>query len=357
MMFNLNSKVRNNLAVYDTLSEADGNTQLIQPYAQWQWKPTSSITINAGVHGAYLTLNNAWSVEPRLGSRFSIAPNHAINVGYGLHSRMQPMQLLFNKKQQADGTYKAVNKDLGFTKSHHAVLGHDWSLPSNWRVKTEVYYQYIFDAPVSKLNRDISFINFPAPPNGFDDALEVYENTGDGQNYGLELTIEKFMTKGFYLLATTSLYRSQYRGKNGAWQSTAWDAGYVMNLLAGKEFELNKNKENRKQQLFFTTDLKGTYAGGQPAAPIDLNASKATGEAVYDLTDGYSRQLNDYLRIDANVGFKMLGKKVTQEWFIITQNITNQENPFFEQYDPQSQKVRVVNQLGLFVVPTYRITF
>lgn len=357
MMFDLNSKVRTNLAVYDTLSEAEGNTQLMQPYAQWQWKPTSSITINAGVHGAYLTLNDAWSVEPRLGSRFSIAPNHAINVGYGLHSRMQPMQLLFNKKQQADGTYKAVNKDLGFTKSHHAVLGHDWSLPSNWRVKTEVYYQYIFDAPVSKLNRDISFINFPAPPNGFDDALEVYENTGDGQNYGLELTIEKFMTKGFYMLATTSLYRSQYRGKNGVWQSTAWDAGYVVNLLAGKEFELNKNKENRKQQLFFTTDLKGTYAGDQPAAPIDLNASKASGEAVYDLTDGYSRQLNDYLRIDANVGFKMLGKKVTQEWFIITQNITNQENPFFEQYDPQTQQVRVVNQLGLFVVPTYRITF
>ena len=357
MMFDLKSRVLSAADSYDTLSRSDGNTQLIQPYVQWQWKPSSKVTLNSGVHAAYLTLNDSWSVEPRIGARYSMTKRQSINFGYGLHSKMQPMQLLFNEKQQADGSFSAVNKDLGFTKSHHIVLGHDWALPSNWRIKSEVYYQYLFDAPVSKLNRDISFINFPAQPNGFTDALENYENAGDGQNFGVELTVEKFMTKGFYLLATTSIYRSQYRGKNGVWQSSAWDAGYVVNALAGKEFQLNAKKENRKQQLYFTSDIKGTYAGGQPLAPIDIEASKLAGEAVYSLVHGYSKQLKDYMRLDVNIGFKMMGRRVTQEWFVITQNITNRENPFFQRYDAQTQSLQTVNQLGLFVVPTYRITF
>ncbi|GAB5538676.1 MAG: carboxypeptidase-like regulatory domain-containing protein [Salibacteraceae bacterium] len=357
MMFDLNSRVLTAPDAYDTLSQADGSTQLLQPYAQWQWKPTSKLVLNTGVHAAYLTLNNSWSIEPRFGAQYNINPHHALTAGYGLHSRVQPMQLLFNEKQLANGEYAAVNDDLGFTKSHHAVVGHNWSLPANWRVKTEVYYQWLFDVPVSKINRDISFINFPAPPNGFDDVFEDYENAGEGQNYGVELTIEKFMTNGFYFLATTSIYRSQYLGEGNQWQSSAWDAGFVVNSLAGKEFELNKNKAGRKRQLFFTSDLKATYAGGQPTVPIDLEASNMEGEAVYDLSNGYSKQLKDYFRIDANIGLKMLGKRVTQEWFVITQNISNQQNPFFQRYDPLSQRIQTVNQLGLFIVPTYRITF
>ncbi|MDP4686176.1 MAG: hypothetical protein NWS53_04725, partial [Salibacteraceae bacterium] len=178
-----------------------------------------------------------------------------------------------------------------------------------------------------------------------------------GRNYGLEVTIEKFMTKGFYLLATTSVYKSQYEGVGNSWKSSAWDAGYVVNGLAGKEFALNKNKVDKKVDLRLVFDVKGTYAGGQPAAPIDLDASKLAGEAVYDMTNGYSDKLKDYMRLDANVGFKMLTKKFTQEFTIIAQNVTNRQNPFFERYDAVSQKVQVVNQLGLFVVPTYRITF
>jgi len=357
LMFDLRSQVLVASDDYDTLSRADGSTQLIQPYAQWQWRPTPRVTVNTGVHAAYLTLNDSWSVEPRFGMRYALNEKQSISAGYGLHSRMQSMQLLFNEKQQADGSFDDVNKNLGFTKSHHLVLGHDWSLPANWRIKSEVYYQYVFDAPVSKVDGDVSYINYPSQPNGFSDDIEHYKNAGEGQNYGLEITLEKFMSKGFYMLATASIYQSEYRGDDGKWQSTAWNGGYVFNALAGKEFELNKNKESRKQHLFLVADAKAVYAGGQPVAPIDLEASKLAGEAVYDLTNGYSKNLKEYFRLDANVGFKMLGKKVTQEWLVVTQNITNQQNPFFQRYDPLTNQIQTVNQLGLFVVPTYRITF
>lgn len=357
MMFDFYSKVRVSETEYDTTSNANGATQLLQSYAQWQWKPSNRWVVNTGIHGAYLALNNSWSVEPRVGARFNLAPNQNLNFGYGLHSKMQPMGLLFNKKRDPEGALSEVNRNLGFTKSHHFVLGYDWSLPANWRLKSEVYYQHVFDAPVSKIDPNVSNINFPSIPNDFSDDIEHFKNAGKGRNYGLEVTIEKFMTKGFYLLATTSIYKSQYEGAGNSWKSSAWDAGYVVNGLAGKEFALNKNKVDKKVDLRLVFDVKGTYAGGQPAAPIDLDASKLAGEAFYDLTNGYSDKLKDYMRLDANVGFKMLTKKFTQEFTVIAQNVTNRQNPFFERYDAVSQKVQVVNQLGLFIVPTYRITF
>jgi len=37
---------------------------------------------------------------------------------------------------------------LDFTKSQHLVLGYDWSFHENWRLKTEIYYQSLYDAPI-----------------------------------------------------------------------------------------------------------------------------------------------------------------------------------------------------------------
>lgn len=189
------------------------------------------------------------------------------------------------------------------------------------------------------------------------DRLEQYVNEGEGENYGVEFTLEHFLSKGWYTLATVSLYESRYLASDGIWRSSAWDGNYVLNWLGGKEWELLGQKPGKKSRLYLTSDVKMTFAGGQPVVPIDLEASRKAGEAVYLFDEGYSERLPDYFRLDVNLGVKMLGKRATQEWFIITQNITNRVNPFFREYDVLSGEIRTINQLGLFVVPTYRITF
>lgn len=37
---------------------------------------------------------------------------------------------------------------MGFIRSFHSVLGYDKALTENFRLKAEVYYQYLFDVPV-----------------------------------------------------------------------------------------------------------------------------------------------------------------------------------------------------------------
>ena len=56
---NLNDSVYDrDLDGFRDLRDFKGNTFLFQPYAQYQFRPTENITLNAGVHLQTLTLNN-----------------------------------------------------------------------------------------------------------------------------------------------------------------------------------------------------------------------------------------------------------------------------------------------------------
>jgi len=65
-------------------------------------------------------------------------------------------------------------------------------------------------------------------------------NEGTGENYGLEFTLERFFSKGYYVLGTASLFQSTYKGSDGIERSTAFNGQYVLNLLGGKEFRLKR---------------------------------------------------------------------------------------------------------------------
>ena len=52
---------------YQTMTDFDGVTALLQPYAQWQWRWNDSWTMNTGVHAQVLTLNGSCAIEPRWG--------------------------------------------------------------------------------------------------------------------------------------------------------------------------------------------------------------------------------------------------------------------------------------------------
>jgi hypothetical protein len=145
---------------YIHILNTDGRSNLIQPYIQYQWRPSERLTLNAGLHGMHLTLNNTTSVEPRVGMTYEIDEIQRVSVGYGLHSQSQLPQVLFDETYLDDGSYAQTNIDLDFTKSHHFVVGYDRNFGRGIRLKTEAYYQYIYNAPVSESNFWYSTLNY-----------------------------------------------------------------------------------------------------------------------------------------------------------------------------------------------------
>jgi CarboxypepD_reg-like domain/TonB-dependent Receptor Plug Domain len=276
-------------------------TNLAQAYAHIKYSFNDKLTLNAGLHSQLFFLNNSVSFEPRLGLKYDINGKSSLSFGYGLHSQMQPINVYFLQTQNADGTYSYNNKDLDFTKSHHFVLGYDLQPFHDWRLKTEVYYQSLYNVPVNTFSSSYSMLNTGA---SFKTDLEDnLINSGTGTNYGAELTIEKFFSDGYYGLFTSSVYSSKYKGSDGIERSTAFNGKYVFNILGGKEWKVGSEKQNK-----LSTDLKYTYAGGRAYTPIDLTASNSTGREQLS-TDAYSAFYPNYFRLDIKASYTLNSAK------------------------------------------------
>lgn len=326
-------------------------TNLSQGFAHLKYSFNNRWSINAGLHAQYFFLNASKAVEPRLGIKYDLNEKSSFNFGYGLHAQMQPINVYFLQSQNADGTISYNNENLDFTKSHHFVFGYDINPVKDWRLKAELYYQYLYDVPINTFSSSYSMLNTGA---SFKTELEDrLTNAGTGQNYGVELTIEKFFSKGYYGLFTSSLYSSKYTGSDGIERNTAFNGKYVYNILAGKEWSVGNDKRNR-----ISVDFKLTNAGGRAYTPIDLTASQASGREVLN-SDAYSGFYDNYLRMDVKVNYTFNSKKrkLSQTLSLDIQNVTNNDNVFSQKYDNQNQTIRTTYQLGLFPNVVYKLQF
>jgi hypothetical protein len=326
---------------------------LIQSYAQAKYRFNEKITLNAGVHTQTLTLNNKSSIEPRVGIKYQLGEKSTLSIGYGLHSQMQPTDVYFYRTLKTDGTYDQSNKDLDFTKSQHFVLGYDILPIKDWRVKTEVYYQMLTNVPVTIAPSSFSMLNTGASFNP--NAQGYLKNDGTGTNYGAELTVEKFFSKGYYALLTGTIYESKYKGSDGVENNTAFNGKYVYNVLAGKEFKIGKAKNNT-----INIGIKVTQAGGRYYTPVDLSASQVVGEQVLQGDAvAFSQRNPDFFRFDIKLGYTQNSRKIklSQSWSFDIQNVTNNKNVFAERYNPITSKVNTAYQIGFFPNFVYKIQF
>ncbi len=339
--------------VWQQIWDFNDFTTLIQGYAHAKYSFNDKLTLNTGVHAQYLTLNNSVSVEPRAGLKYQVNNKNTISVGYGMHSQMQPTDVYFYRTLQADGTYSQSNKDLDFTKSHHFVLGYDVLPVKDWRIKTEVYYQMLYNVPVSITPGSFSMLNAGASFNPNEQGY--LKNSGTGTNYGAELTVEKFFSKGYYGLITGTVYESKYKGSDKVERNTAFNGKFVYNVLVGKEFKVGKEKRNS-----FTIDVKMTQAGGRYYTPVDLAASQVVRQQILKGDDyAFTARNPDFFRLDVKTGFTMNSKKskVSQSIFFDVQNVTNNKNVFAQRYNPLTNSINTAYQIGLFPNFVYKVQF
>lgn len=330
-----------------------GNSFLIQPYVQWKYRPTDLVTINTGVHGQYFTLNGSIAIEPRVSLRWTMTDKQSIQVAAGMHSQMLPAYVYYTHVP-GDSLHRLHNKDVGFMKSIHNVVGYDLVIGENMRIKVEAYYQYLYDVPVEKKSSSFSVLN---QGSGFSRFFpDTLVNEGTGRNFGFEFTLEKFFSKQFFFMFTASVFDAKYTGSDGIERNTDFNTGYAMNLLGAREFKLGE-----KQTLQIGTKL--TMAGKRWYTPIDTAASRLENEEF--LVDSLRNTLqfsSAYFRLDFRVVWKYNAKKVTHEIGLDLLNVTNQKNILGLTYspsykDPAAYPVVEQYQLGFLPLFYYQIDF
>lgn len=322
----------------------DGNSGLWQFYSQSKFVLGSNITANSGVHASYFDLNNNYSIEPRFGIRWDFIPNHAISFAAGKHSQLEDLKIYL-----AEQNGQQPNKNLDYSSAWHFVLGYDWKLSDYLRLKVEPYYQQLSDVPVIK-DSTYSMVNFHQQWF-FNDALV---NEGTGTNIGVDFTVERFLNNGYYWLSTASVFDSKYVGGDGIERNSAYDRGYVANLLFGKEFYFN-NKPNKQRILSLNGKL--TFLGGERLNPVLENESIQKKEIVFDHTNAFSMQSDPSLIANITINYRKNKPNYSSVWSLQIINLFGAPSTHYDYYNYKTNDLDVYEEN--FIVPnlSYKIEF
>jgi hypothetical protein len=329
--------------------DVEGETTLYQFFSSWRHRFNNKFSLNAGLHGQYYDLNSQLKIEPRVSLQYVFNENNSVSAGYGLHSQAQNITTSYVQTKTPSGEIVLTNKRLEFSVSNHFVLTYDWNISNNLRLKAETYYQHLSHIPVEPTPSSFSALNTGSSFAPSDEDSLV--SRGEGRNVGLELTVERFFSRHYYFLFTASLFDSQYKGSDQIERNTAFNTQYVINLLAGKEWQLGNNGR------FFSFNLKLTTIGGKYLTPINFAVSQQLGRTVLNESEAFTSKQEPYFRTDLKLSYRKEYEKTTLEVSLDLQNIFNTKNIFSESYNPRTNTIVSQYQQSFFPVPYVRFTF
>lgn len=342
---------------YDIKLNASPNVTLYQPMIQYAKENGSSMAtsayshslirlskewkMNIGLNAQYFALNRAWSIEPRASVQWQYLPTQSVSLAYGLHSRRERTEYYFTHLPDNEAT----NRDLKLSKAHHINLTYNWSPSPLLNIKVEPYLQYLYNIPVEE-NSSFSIINF----NGYVlDRLLV--NKGKGLNYGIDVSIDRYLHKSWYWMLSGSLFKSKYMGGDGIWRSSRMDRRFMLKALVGKEWTLGKNS-NKTLSL----NLRMIYQGGERYTPIDYQASGENHKLEEDETRAYSLHMPASFISDFTINYKINKKRVSHEFSLKFLNVNGFKNTR-NRYNMMTNQIETLKEAPILPSFSYKIYF
>ena len=298
----------------------------------WQNLITLSdhFSLSVGVAGNYFLLSKDLSVEPRVSMKWDPDEKNSLSMGYGLHSMVEKLDAYFYR----DEAGCLANKDLGLSKAHHLHATYMYKLNDNITLRLNAYYEYGFDTPVG-----INGSTYCVTNRYFFYTDEPLANKGNTRNYGGDITLEHYMSHGFFGQTNFSLYKSEYRGEDKVWRNQLYDRGFMFKILGGKEWMLGKNVLN--------VSAKYSIQGGLRYTPIDVDQMRANVAAgiiddnpIYKDNEAFSERFDPTGIVDLTVSYKINKRKVSHTIAFEGLNILGTKTPQYQRFDLGTLDVR-----------------
>ncbi|GAB5555079.1 MAG: carboxypeptidase-like regulatory domain-containing protein [Saprospiraceae bacterium] len=342
-------------APLEVLLGFDEQISMLSTFFSWKYQANEAITLVAGLHNNNVFFNDKHTLEPRLSARWKNSEKGTFNFAYGLHSTMESIHHYFAEIERIDGSLTQPNLDLDLLKAHHFVLSYEHYFTPKLVAKVALYYQYLYDLPVE--NNDSSYfatINESAEIEYFD-----LVNEGTGQNYGIELSLQRYFNDHYYFLFNISVYESNYKTLEGITRDTRFNSNYSINAIAGKEFPNLGQQNNRTIGI----NARFSIRGGQRIIPLLRDPqgnviADPTTATYWDYDKAYENDLEDIYQLTLSMSYKIERTNASHEFFLNLENITNNKGKLTEFYDANApNQVGHTTQFGLLPNLMYRLYF
>ena len=349
------SNFQQSAADRSSLIDFDENVSTIRNFISWKYRLNEDITIVSGLHNMNVLYNNKSTLEPRAAIQWKLNGTITMNAGYGSHSTMESIHNYFAKVELEDGSIIQPNKDLGLLKAHHYVLGVEKRFTENLMAKVEFYYQDLYNLPVENLDTS----HYATINEGLEFRYVDLVNEGTGENYGIEITFERFFNNNYYYLINGSVYNSTYKSLEGVERNTQYNGNYLVNVLCGKEYDQRGKNKNKTIGL----NAKLFFGGGRKIIPLLRDgqgnlAVDPTNNQFWDYEKAYEDKIENVYQIILSASMKWNKPKATHEIFMNLDNITNTKGKLTEFYDEdEPNSTGYTTQFGFFPNLMYRVYF
>ncbi len=314
---------------------------ILAPYFSFNGDIGARLSYQLGLHVPAYAEADAIFAEPRLSLSYQLSKRWSLSAAYGRHSQMA--NPYYNLEEWAQPARAA-----------HWGLGANWAMREGLSFQAELFYHTLFDAPVLENGFGL-FVSFTEPDawNWLPTALPAV--SAEGRQFGLELSLEQYLSKGYYYLANLTLYDAAYRLEGEErYRDSRYNGQFISNLTVGKEWQKAKSESVTRT---IGLNLRLNYLGGFREQPIRADFSQEVGYTVFDFSAGYTEKLSNFFRSDLRFYLKKSKPKYSTTLALDIQNLTNQENQAYRYYDILKQEVSERFQLSLIPILTYRVSF
>lgn len=340
----LNATINDVPETFQNFVKENGQSSFLEYYIQSKYELSKNVSVNLGVNANYFALNEDYSVDPRLGIKWEFHPQHSISLGYGKHSQLEELKIYLLKKD-VNGNTQYPNKNLRLSQAQHLILGYDWLINDNLRLKIEPYFQFLDDIP-GIADSSYSLINYKQERV----FMESLENNSIGRNIGIDFTLERFLNRNYYYLITASIFDSKYKGDDGVWRNTRYDKGFVINLLFGKEYFMKNNR-------VLSVNGRLNIMGGERYSPVLTTESIQDKLVIYDESNAFDKQLPAMYYLDLSISYRINKTKYSSVWAFQIKNALG--SPMLEGYAYNYKTNDIQRIESVIVVPmiSYKIEF
>ena len=320
-------------------------------------------TANAGVradgnsYSSYMA-NPFNQFSPRASLSYEVGRNFYLNASAGRYFQLPP----FTAMGFADNNGNRVNKDMKYLGSDQVAAGFDYRSSEGLQFGMELFYKWNFNGMYSVQD------SIPVEGKGTNYGVvgnEAITSDVKGRSYGAEFSFRWFVSDKLNLISSITLFKSEFKDKDGIYKPTAWDNRRLMTLSGSYRFPKN-----------YVLGAKFRYSGGAPYTPLDVERSSlvaawdASGRAYLDYSRYNSVYLKQFNQLDIRADKEFYFDRFAMKIYIDIQNILNKQykdsdvllstgnvvNPEAP-YNEQRYEMKRLEIVGGTVLPTIGLTF
>ena len=251
-------------------------------------------------------------ISPRLAASFTVVPRLKINANVGIYHQL-PVYTTLGYRETI--TNQLLNTNVRYIRSTHAVVGFSYETATASQFSLEGFYKY-YDRYPFLITNEIALANLGADFGVVGN--DAVRSTATGRSYGLEASFQQKFYKGFYGIATYTLFKSEFIDKNNAYVPSSWDYRHLISATVSKRFNTTTSKRKPKNPLrkpikanwevgmrwLFTG--KGPYTPTNPEETVLIKNFEAQPGGVPDF---------DLLNTERNPAYHQLDIRVERRWF------------------------------------------